>query len=102
MHGPNILDRVKDAIRSNKLDDLKSLDLRNSDAKDDHGATSVHFVCRAGKLQMLSYLIKDVGLSATVRTNIGATPVHDAAATGHFEVVRWLLVNTPCKVSINV
>ena len=99
MHGPSTLDKVKDAIRANSLDDLKALDLRNANLKDDQGATCVHYVCRAGKVQLLIYLIKDVGLPANTRTDIGATPAHDAAATGHFEAVRWLLTNTPCKVS---
>ena len=102
MHGPSLLDQVHSAIKSSDLEALKAVNIQGnnvSDLVDRQGASPAHHAARGGKVDILEYIIKEIGVSGTLRSHIGATPAHDAAATGNLEVLRWLLDNTNCQVS---
>jgi ankyrin repeat protein len=59
-------------------------------AKDDTGATSLHFAAREGHLPVVERLL-DGGASLDTKDDGGSTPLHSAAEGGHEAVVELLL-----------
>ena len=66
--------------------------------KDENGLTALHKCSKAGHLEKVKYLIQ-IGAQIDAKDNHGCawekgqTPLHFAAANGHFEVNRILMEN---------
>ena len=69
--------------RSGDVRVLRALKLDGFREADETGATLVHHAVRSGKLRAVQFLITERGFSATKKNYFGATPAHDAAATGN-------------------
>lgn len=65
---------------------------------DDFGATCVHYAARSGNTKVLRFLVKSCRMKANVRSKVGSTPAHDAAALGKLSALIWLLKNGECCV----
>lgn len=65
---------------------------------DDFGATCVHYAARGGHVKVLDFLVNKCTMRANVRSFVGATPAHDAAAMGKLPALVWLLRNTDCTL----
>jgi len=74
-------------------------DLGVFNARDDFGATPIHFASRNGHLECLQWLVTRSGVSPNAVSRNGATAAHDAAAMGHLSCLKYLLENTPCSPS---
>lgn len=68
---------------------------------DTQGAGLVHHAARCGQLDCLCFLVTEAGLDANTRALNGATPVHDAAATGHTQELKWLVQVARCNVQVS-
>ena len=76
---------IKASFRLSRRGDvrvLKALKLEGFREADETGATLVHHAVRSGRLRAVQFLITERGFSATKKNYVGATPAHDAAATG--------------------
>ncbi len=101
MHDRTLIDKALRAARKADLTTLESLDLKVyklSDLADEKGASVVHHGARSGNVDILNYLIRKCSFDGTKRSKVGATPAHDAAATGKLNSLIWLLSNTGCSV----
>ena len=90
---------ILDAVRCNNLERAKSL---YQEGRFQHGCNAcnrfgesiLHIACRRGHLEMVRFLVEEVGLScATIRDDYHRTPLHDAfwTAKASPEVVAFLL-----------
>jgi len=91
--------QILNAVRSNDLPLAKSL---YKDGLFEHGCNAcnrfgesiLHIACRRGHLDMVRFLIEEVGLSVVnIRDDYHRTPLHDAfwTSTARFDVVDYLL-----------
>ena len=83
------------ACQQGNLEYLKSLDSSSLSVNltDKNGANCCHFAARGGSVETLEFLVNERGLKQTSRSNVGATPSHDAAAAGKLHTLKWLLKN---------
>ena len=88
-----------DAVRSNDVDTLKQLaaDGTNLQCGNRFGETLIHLACRRSHKDVVSFLIKEVGVSIKVRDDYGRTPMHDACwrCTVDLELMDLLLDSCP-------
>ena len=90
MHERSVLDRALDAAKNNDVETFRSLKLElsglsASDVCDEvDGASCVHIAARGGHVDFLQRLatVNNTLNTGPPRSKIGATPLHDAAATG--------------------
>jgi ankyrin repeat protein len=66
---------------------------------DKNGALAVHKASRAGNLRMVKELIA-AGSPVLPTDSQGNSPLHEAAAGGHVEVLRYLLTAQVCGVTL--
>lgn len=78
---------------------MKPLLERTPMTHDNFGATCVHYAARNGNTKLLRYLVRKCGMQANVRTYLGSTPGHDAAAFGKLSALIWLLKNGHCSLA---
>lgn len=57
------------------------------------GRTALHFAAFWGHVDMVRFLLEEVGLAVDATDFAGDTPLHDAAAHGHTEVARLLVAS---------
>lgn len=95
----SLLTKSLSAASKGDLATLKSLksQINLTESCDKFGATPVHYAARAGKIDVLRWLIHTAGLSGSKPANNGATPAHDAAATGQLDCLQWLIENGGCS-----
>uniref|UniRef100_A0A3Q3GMI3 Ankyrin repeat domain-containing protein 16 n=1 Tax=Labrus bergylta TaxID=56723 RepID=A0A3Q3GMI3_9LABR len=55
------------------------------------GDTLLHYACRHGHLDVVEYLVKQVGMDVEVCNNDYKRPLHEAASMSHQECVSYLL-----------
>lgn len=90
---------ILDAVRAEDLEKAKRL---YREEKFQHGCNAcnrfgesiLHIACRRGNLEMVRFLVEEVGLSiVTIRDDYHRTPLHDAFWTSKasYEVVEYLL-----------
>ena len=85
------------AVRTNNLSKAKLLYKEgkfNCNACNRFGESILHIACRRGHLEMVQFLIDDVGLKVDeIRDDYHRTPLHDAfwTTTASYEVVDFLL-----------
>lgn len=77
---------------------MKPLLQRTTMIQDDFGATCVHYAARNGNTKLLRYLVKKCGMKASIRSHLGTSPAHDAAAFGKLSALIWLLKNGHCSI----
>lgn len=65
------------------------------------GAGLVHHAARAGHLDCIRFLVQQAKLPGNQRAHNGATPAHDAAATGHLAELCWLVLNGGCGLQVS-
>ena len=102
MYDRAVIERALRAARRGDLRTLVSLDLKGrtiQELSDEKGASVVHHGARSGKVAILRHLVEVVGLSGSTRSYVGATPAHDAAATGGRDTLQWLLEHTGCELN---
>ena len=74
------------------LNDLTSTQI--SSIRDENRASLLHYACRYGHENLLAYFIKVKGMSLTeIRTEHGATCLHDAAVCDQVNIIHFLLNN---------
>ncbi|ORX47198.1 ankyrin [Hesseltinella vesiculosa] len=79
-HGPDSSSLLHAATTTNALELVEYL-VRMSDHKllhevDDHGATVLHYACKGGHLQLITYFVRECGLSPNMTDYKGETPLH--------------------------
>lgn len=55
------------------------------------GDTLLHYAARHGHVDIVEYLITQLGFDVDVCNNDYKTPLHEAASMGHKECIRYLL-----------
>lgn len=65
------------------------------------GAGLVHHATRAGHLACVKFLVQRAKLPGNQRAHNGATPVHDAAATGSLAELCWLVREGGCGLQVS-
>jgi ankyrin repeat protein len=80
----------------------KELDLN---AKDDNGATPLHYAAADGQVEVTKILVKQRELDLNARDNIGATPLHYATRSEHpkgwvLRFVEWFIKHEGVDVHI--
>lgn len=65
------------------------------------GAGLVHHATRAGHLACVKFLVQQAKLPGNQRAHNGATPVHDAAATGSLAELCWLVREGGCGLQVS-
>lgn len=65
------------------------------------GAGLVHHATRAGRLACVKFLVQQAKLPGNQRAHNGATPVHDAAATGSLAELCWLVREGGCGLQVS-
>ena len=60
----------------------------------------IHYAARKGHIKVLEYLIIEKNVSPNLNSSVGATILHDAAATSRVETIEWILKNTNMKITI--
>ncbi len=99
-----VLQKAIAAAREGDLQSLRELaetGCLTSTIVDTQGAGLVHHAARCGQLDCLCFLVTEAGLDANTRALNGATPVHDAAATGHTQELKWLVQVARCNVQVS-
>lgn len=99
-----VLQKAIAAAREGDLRALRELaetGCLNGAIADAQGAGLVHHAARCGQLDCLCFLVTEAGLPADTKALNGATPVHDAAATGHTRELKWLVQVARCNVEVS-
>lgn len=99
-----VLQKAIAAAREGDLQSLRELaetGCLTGTVVDAQGAGLVHHAARCGQLDCLCFLVTEAGLDANTRALNGATPVHDAAATGHTRELKWLVQVARCNVQVS-
>lgn len=99
-----VLQKAITAAREGDLKGLRELaetGCLNGSIADAQGAGLVHHAARCGQLDCLCFLVTEAGLEADTRALNGATPVHDAAATGHTRELKWLVQVARCNAKVS-
>ncbi|KAK2108175.1 hypothetical protein P7K49_013340 [Saguinus oedipus] len=65
------------------------------------GAGLVHHATRAGHLDCVKFLVQRAKLPGNQRAHNGATPAHDAAATGSLAELCWLVQEGGCGLQVS-
>lgn len=65
------------------------------------GAGLVHHATRAGHLDCVKFLVQRAQLPGNQRAHNGATPAHDAAATGSLAELCWLVREGGCGLQVS-
>lgn len=90
---------VIQAVRSQDIQALKSLHEQGRPLKcsNQFGESLLHLACRRGFLGVVTYLVKEVGVTLQVRDDYGRTPLHDAlwSAEPNVELVDVLISVCP-------
>ncbi|KAL7531000.1 hypothetical protein ACHAXR_003794 [Thalassiosira sp. AJA248-18] len=90
---------VVNAIRSNDVESLRKLHANgiNLQCGNRFGETLIHLACRRSQLNLVSFLVKEVGVTLRVRDDFGRTPMHDACwrAEPNLELLDMLLDLAP-------
>lgn len=61
------------------------------DAIDKYGFTQLHCACMYGLVDVVEYLLTEVGAYRTKTDNEGSTPLHLASKNGHLDLVNYLV-----------
>lgn len=99
-----VLQKAITAAREGDLKGLRELaetGCLSGSIADAQGAGLVHHAARCGQLDCLCFLVTEAGLEADTRALNGATPVHDAAATGHTRELKWLVQVARCNAKVS-
>ncbi|XP_026378893.1 ankyrin-3-like [Papaver somniferum] len=95
-------DAILSAATSGKLNRLKELVAKYDDGrglantvisiKDDNGVGVIHFAATEGKLNVLKYLIEELGLDVDIKDDAkGESPLFHAVVDGNINTVDYLL-----------
>ncbi|RZC83791.1 hypothetical protein C5167_046581 [Papaver somniferum] len=84
---------ILSADTNEELNQLKDKGLANAarNIKDDDGVGIVHFAAREGKLDILRYLIEELGLDVNTKDKNGESPLLNATMCGDMNTVEYLL-----------
>ncbi|XP_026427905.1 caskin-2-like [Papaver somniferum] len=83
------LNQLKELLA--KRDDGRGLANAARNIKDDDGVGIVHFAAREGKLDILRYLIEELGLDVNTKDKNGESPLLNATMCGDMNTVEYLL-----------
>lgn len=70
--------------------------------EDENGDTLLHYAASKGRLQILEYLVNDLGCNPATSGCNGCTTLHYAAHFQHFEVVKYLVEDPHCLLDPSV
>eukprot|EP00535_Pseudo-nitzschia_heimii_P002541 CAMPEP_0197177244 /NCGR_PEP_ID=MMETSP1423-20130617/2924_1 /TAXON_ID=476441 /ORGANISM="Pseudo-nitzschia heimii, Strain UNC1101" /LENGTH=307 /DNA_ID=CAMNT_0042626767 /DNA_START=215 /DNA_END=1138 /DNA_ORIENTATION=- len=90
---------ILDAVRCNSLERVQKLyregrHQHGCNACNRFGESILHIACRRGQLEMVRFLVEEVGLSCvTIRDDYHRTPLHDAfwTATANPDLIAFLM-----------
>ncbi|MCL7042139.1 hypothetical protein MKW94_028838, partial [Papaver nudicaule] len=60
-------------------------------AKDEHGRCAIHYAATSGRINVLNYLIEEMGLDIDIQDGFGKTPLSRASIEGYLAAVEYLL-----------
>jgi Ankyrin repeats (3 copies) len=86
-------------VREKKLDELRKShqegDVLNCCNR--FGESLIHLACRRGCTEIVTFFVKEAGVSLYVRDDYGRTPLHDACWTAEptFDLVEFLVNEAP-------
>ncbi|XP_026428760.1 26S proteasome non-ATPase regulatory subunit 10-like [Papaver somniferum] len=84
------LNRLKKLLA--KYDDGRGLATTVKNVKNVNGAGAIHCAARGGKLNVLKYLIEELGLDVNTKDERGGSPLLQATLGGNMNTVEYLLV----------
>ncbi|MCL7048732.1 hypothetical protein MKW94_017052, partial [Papaver nudicaule] len=59
--------------------------------KDDNGVGVIHFAAVEGKINVLDYLIEELGIDVNLKDEMGQSPLFHATLDGNMKTVEYLL-----------
>ena len=86
------------AAVNGKLTSVRYLISKGGDPyyKGDNGRVSLHWACQSGSVEVVRYLIEEVGMDPLCRDNDDVTTLHTAAHGGQVGVVKLLVDEFHC------
>lgn len=96
--------RALTAAKDGDLDTLEQLleaGTLGQHVTDALGAGLVHHAARAGHLACVRFLVQRAKLPGNQRAHNGASPAHDAAATGSLAELCWLVRHGGCGLQVS-
>lgn len=70
--------------------------------KDENENTLLHCAALMGRLEILKYLIEEMGCNPAIEGYRGTSVIHEAAVNGHIHVVKYLVEQPECKLDPSV
>ena len=74
--------------------------------QDDYGYSPLHSACKGGDLPIVEYLMKSILTYMRIEdvlndfTKHNTTPIHVAAQEGHFDIVKYFILDLKCDLSL--
>lgn len=89
---------VVDAIRTNNVEQLRTFhkEGKSLNACNRFGESLLHMCCRRGDIELVKFLVDEIGVRVNIKDDYGRTPLHDACWTAmpQFEIMEVILKAT--------
>lgn len=83
------------AIRAKDIDTLRALhkEGKSMNACNRFGESLLHMCCRRGDVELVKFLVEEIGVRTNIKDDYGRTPMHDACwtSTPNFEIMEILI-----------
>ena len=63
-------------------------------------STAVHWACTGGHLEIIQWLVTEVGCDVNAQNKVGRTPLMFAAKYGHCDCIRWMVEDAGANIHI--
>ena len=83
--------RKGDLVSVKKLIEEHKVVYGGSEIRNEIGNTPLHLASYKGHLEIVKYLVEDVGVETETKSRYGQTPLHEASCVGHLEIVKYLV-----------
>ena len=68
--------------------------------QDNGGFTPLHYAAEGGHVNIIQYLITELGCGPTTPDNCGTLPIHIACLNGHLNATKFLIIKQKCNPNI--